>query len=209
MNIPLTSKSGAFQDGAALVVSLVMLLVITAIGVAVMGGSRLEWLMTNNSHLETDAFRNAEIALKTGLGTIANPPTTLPSPPTDPISTLDPQDLADVTKWNDGTITGIPVATGSGSAAYVREYLGGSEYNAITPLQFVNNNCNGLPTTSYVYAYVYRVWALGTNGKGAARLIQTTRSLINNQAPVAGLPLWIPGPPVKARLPAVLLLCTH
>ena len=189
------------QKGAALVVSMVMLLVITVIGVAVMGGSRLEWLMANNSHLQTDAYRNAEIALNAGLSSMTNPPVSLPSPPS-PVITLPLQDLIDVNRWSDGTIASIPVATPTGSAAYFVEYLGCGEYQPIAAhLSFINNNCTDLPATAFVFAYVYRVWALGTDGKGAARILQTTHTLINNQAPVAGLPNWTPGMPAPNPLP--------
>ena len=183
------------QKGAALVISMVMLLVITVIGIAVMGGSRLEWLMANNSHVQTDAYRNAEIALDVGLNSITNPPTSL-YPPISSGPTFPPQNLADVTKWSDGTVTGTPVATASGSAAYVMEYLGCSQYDATTPqLTFANSTCIGNPATN-IFAYVYQVWALGTDGKGAARILLSTRTLINNQVspPFGGLPAWTPGP---------------
>lgn len=198
MKIAPPAKFSPLQNGAALVVSLVMLLVITVIGIAVMGGSRLEWLMTNNSHLQTDAYRNAEIALVTGLNSIVNPPLNAPLPPPIPVSTLSPQDLADVAKWNDGTIVGIPVATATGSASYVREYLGCDEYATPAPLHWVNTNCDDSPL-SHVLVHTYRVWALGTDGKGAARLLQSTRVLIYNQTPFGGLPGILP----SGRLPAL------
>jgi len=198
---PIVHPSTA-QRGAALVVSMVMLLVITVIGVAVMGGSRLEWLMANNSHLQTDAYRNAEIALVQGLATIGNPPT--PNPyPSAPLITWPPQDLADVTKWNDGTVVSIPVAPTppTGSGAYVKEYLGCSEYINSSPLppyhlQSVTiatpGNC---PGSSNIIAYTYRIWALGTDGKGAARILQATRTLIyNNGVPApTSQPGWAIG----------------
>ena len=172
------------QKGAALVVSMVMLLVITVIGIAVMGGSHLEWLMANNSHLQTDAYRNAEIALAQGLGTIANPPTAFPTLPTPSY-----QDLTDVTKWSDGTILSTTVPTATGSAAYFVEPVKCSQYTPPTPLSFVNNNC-ATATTTRVFAYIFRVWALGTDGKGAARILQSTRTVIANIVthPYNGLP---------------------
>ena len=133
MLISVAIKNSDIQKGAALVVSMVMLLVITVIGVAVMGGSHLEWLMANNTHLQTDAYRNAEIALSKGLSTssIPNPPTANPAttPFTMAISTITPQTLADISKWIDGTITtAVTVPTPTGSSAYVMQYLGCSEY---------------------------------------------------------------------------------
>jgi hypothetical protein len=198
MKLSSTAPFSHLHKGAALVVSMVMLLVITVIGIAVMGGSRLEWLMTNNSHLQTDAYRNAEIALVAGLNSIVNPPINAPLPPPIPVSTLSPQDLADVTKWNDGTIVGIPVATTTGTAAYVQQYLGCSELTASAPLDWVNNTCNDAPA-SHIFAHTYRVWALGTDGKGAARILQSTRILIYNQTIYTGLP----GPLPSGKLPSL------
>jgi len=208
MQTRLTVLYHSAQKGAALVVSMVMLLVITVIGVAVMGGSRLEWLMANNSHLQTDAYRNAEIALAAGLSTtsISNPPMVFPPAPVG--SPMNPQLLADVTMWSNGSFTSISVPTPTGSAAYVVEYIGCSEYLYTPPtppappppVTYANDTCTD-STASHVFAYTYRVWALGTDGMGAARILQTTHTLINNQVPVASLPGWIPGPP--ARLPSL------
>jgi len=57
-------RSSARQQGVALIISMILLLVITLIGVAVMGGSRLEWLMANNSHFQSDAAMRADATLR-------------------------------------------------------------------------------------------------------------------------------------------------
>lgn len=51
------------QRGAALVVSMMMLVAITLIGVAVMGNSRLEWLMASNSNAQTSIVAKVQTAL--------------------------------------------------------------------------------------------------------------------------------------------------
>ena len=197
MHTRLTGHFFSAQRGAALVVSMVMLLVITVIGVAVMGGSHLEWLMANNSHLQTDAYRNAEIALAAGLGpgSISNPPTTFP--PTSPAPSSNPRQLfTDVANWSNGSISSTLVPTTTGSAAYALEYIGCSRYAPPVPLTFQGNNCSVQGQVgSYIFVYTYRVWALGADGKGAARILEATRSLIYNQgvpSPVGGHN-WPPG----------------
>lgn len=200
MPTPATVKCSRIQKGAALVVSMVMLLVITVIGVAVMSGSHLEWLMANNTHLQTDAYRNAEIALAKGLspGSIPNPPT--PDPATTPftmaVSPLTPQTLADISKWSDGTITTtVSVPTPTGSGAYVMQYLGCSEYIYSPPstyLQWTSTGGGPCNSSTNIIAYTFRVWALGTDGKGATRLLQTTRTLIDNQPAYSSLPSVLP-----------------
>src|SRR3569623_1602824 len=59
-----TMRSSVRQQGVALIISMILLLVITLIGVAVMGGSRLEWLMANKSHFQSDAAMRADATLR-------------------------------------------------------------------------------------------------------------------------------------------------
>src|SRR3569623_1106788 len=59
-----TMRSSVRQQGVALNISMILLLVITLIGVAVMGGSRLEWLMANNSHYQSDEEKRADATLR-------------------------------------------------------------------------------------------------------------------------------------------------
>ena len=160
------------QLGAALIISMIMLLAVTAIGVAVMGGSHLELLMSNNSYFQTDAYRNAEIALKQGLN---NLPTT--------INKLGPADPNDISTWSSGPF-GTPVTTPTGTGRYAVEYVGHNLYT-ISPFHYVNSatSCLG-PNAMTFCVNMYHVWGYGTDGKGAKRLLLETYSASN------ALPSW-------------------
>ena len=58
-----------------------MLVAITLIGVAVMGNSRLEWLMASNSSLQAGAITNAQTALGTAEAKLLNQVCDVPSYP--------------------------------------------------------------------------------------------------------------------------------
>jgi len=185
--MPMAGKHSIYdrnaQRGAALIVSLVMLVVITMIGVIAMSGSHLEWLMTNNSQFQSGAYRNATVALWGGLPTI---PAAAPNPPP-PTSTLSPSDLTDATKWSDGTLAPIPITTAACTVTceYIVEYLGCNVFTYSPPSLLVPTTdvCNSNP--SDVSIHTYRVWAYGSDGKGAARILQATVRRSYNPAATA------------------------
>ena len=155
------------QKGAALIVSMVMLLVITAIGVAVMSGSHLELMMSNNSQLQSDSFRNAEISLAKGANN-------LPPNPTAPLT----PDPSNIDNWANNALnitpTSVTSAAGSVIGSYVAEYLSHSTYSRTAPYNYVNstNPCqSGDPDFCLD---VYRIWAYGVDAKGAKTLLQKT-----------------------------------
>jgi PilX N-terminal len=164
-----------YQTGAALIVSMIMLLVVTAIGVAVMGGSHLELLMSNNSYFQTDAYRNAEIALNQGLN---NLPSTL--------NTLSP-DPNVISNWNSGTL-GTPVTTPTGTGRYAVKYLSLDLYDKLS-LSYMGPStlCAVGPGSSNFCVKVYQVWGYGTDGKGATRLIHETYSVVVGNG---AIPKW-------------------
>lgn len=141
-----------------------MLLVVTAIGVAVMGGSRLELLMSNNSYFQTDAYRNAEIALKVGLTNLPTTPNTL---------TPDPNILSN---WLSNSFTTTSVTTPTGTGKYAVEYLGHEVYTK-SPLAYLDATSSCITGSANFCLDIYRVWALGTDGKGATRLLQDTHTV--------------------------------
>ena len=168
MTVPIPTHSPRFQTGAALIVSMVMLLVVTAIGVAVMGSSHLELLMSNNSHLQTDAYRNAEIAINEGLK-ITNLPVA--------INTLAPNPN-DITTWDNSTF-GTPVTSPSGTVIgrYAVEYLSHDVYT-IAGINFLDTTSPCPPGGLNFCLDIYRAWAIGTDGKGATRLLQETYTVV-------------------------------
>lgn len=163
------------QRGAALIISMIMLLVITVIGVSVMGGSRLEWLMASNTHFQSNAYMNAEAALNAGLATLPSampsPPATLWTPPALPV------DATDVNNWNTGSV-GATTTTATGE--YIVEYLGCSEYANPSLLPPTFSGACGTPST--IQIHTYRVWARGTDSKGASRILSAIHTLVDNQS---------------------------
>jgi len=150
-----------YQRGAALIVSMVMLAVITMIGISVMGGSRLELLMSNNNNLQMDALRNAEFALAAGLS--SSLPTSAP-----PQLTPDP---SKIDSWNAITSTAANPPWG-GSGKYAVEYLGRRAY-AIGTFNFVPISGSCTSTATRFCMDTFRVWALGVDSNGAARILQS------------------------------------
>jgi len=154
------------ERGVALVVSMVMLVAITIIGVFVMNSSHLEWLMSNNSRFQTDAEMRAEAALRDGEKTIENPPS--PWDSTNGLynsatltGTMDPRK---VSSWaNLNTLNATTLAP----AQYVVESLGASclgSSSSSNPLGPIS--CGSQPGWTYLKIDTYRVWALATDGKG-------------------------------------------
>jgi len=168
------------ERGVALVVSMVMLVAITIIGVFVMNSSHLEWLMSNNSRFQTDAEMRAEAALRDGEKTIENPPS--PWDSTNGLynsatltGTMDPRK---VSSWaNLNTLNATTLAP----AQYVVESLGASclgSSSSSNPLGPIS--CGSQPGWTYLKIDTYRVWALATDGKGAARITQSIYWKIDN-----------------------------
>jgi hypothetical protein len=117
--------------------------------------SRPRTLMSNNSHLQTDALRNAEIALAAGLANISKSASSQLTP--------NPGNAAN---WDSSSST--PVTTPTGAGRYAMEYLGSNEYTRggyglITGPCNVNNGSFCLDT--------FRVWALCQDSKDAARIL--------------------------------------
>ena len=73
MNTPIAWQRGGRQRGVVLVISLMMLLVLTLIGLAATRGTALEERMTANQNDREVAFEAAEAALRYGEGTLNAP----------------------------------------------------------------------------------------------------------------------------------------
>ncbi|HEY1772289.1 MAG TPA: PilX N-terminal domain-containing pilus assembly protein [Gammaproteobacteria bacterium] len=71
MNAPVSFQRGGRQRGVVLVVSLLMLMVLTMIGLAATRGTALEQRMTANQSDREVAFEAAEAALRFGEGTLS------------------------------------------------------------------------------------------------------------------------------------------
>jgi Tfp pilus assembly protein PilX len=156
-----------------LVVSLVMLVAITLIGVFAMSSSRLEWLMSSNSRFQTDSELRAEVALQEGedaAAAIADPGSfdwtsndayysnlTIPDSLSD-----DPRDIAN---WDAGAFHTLNAVT-VGAAEYLVEYMGCSDTSG--------GGCGSPCPAGITCLHTYRIWAHAADGKGAGRIVQST-----------------------------------
>lgn len=177
------------QYGVALIVSLVMLVVITLIGLAVMGGSRLELLMTNNTRYQTDVAIRAEAALRDGeivVAAIADPDAT-PLPLGFAVTPL-PADPRNPSNWN-GTLpvnatTLTPVST---TNRYVVEYMGCRHSSSTLP----NFACGTPRATTCIDPNrpcidTYRVWGYATDNSGSTRIAHSV--FVRQQPGPPGMP---------------------
>jgi len=76
---PINKFRAQHQRGAALVISLLILLVMTVLGVAAMGTTTLQERMANNNRQQQVAFQAAEAALRTAENWLATNITSIPS----------------------------------------------------------------------------------------------------------------------------------
>lgn len=172
---PLASFRHAHR-GAALIVSMMMLIAITLVGVAVMGNSRLEWLIASNSNLKDSVLTRAqqgliagEVQLRTQLN--PTPANAFPWAGNDPFydgaaslpAGADPRVVAD---WLDGSFTSgtTDLHTSKTQNRYIVIYQGCTNVPGAT---------GGCGTTSYTETY--EVWSLATDAEDtAARIVRST-----------------------------------
>lgn len=170
------------QYGVALIVSLVMLVVITLIGLAVMGGSRLELLMVNNTRYQTDASIRAEAALRDAEVAISLNPLAFTSGPT----ASDPRNPSN---WN-GALPAVDATTPTAFTAlttnqYVVEYMGCRRSDTSIPLDF---DCGTRTACSALEPCIdtYRVWGYATDNSGSTRIAHSV--FVRRQPGPTGIP---------------------
>jgi len=163
-----TVRSSARQRGVALIISMILLLVITLIGVAVMGGSRLEWLMANNSHFQSDAAMRADatlqvaeskiISVSSGLyngpwvGEFYDDSSPAPTRPL-PYDPSVPTNWSLLTKASANTDINAPAGTDND---YLIDHLG-----CTVPT---------LPLCGSTDGRLFRIWSRSTDAKGTTRI---------------------------------------
>jgi len=153
------------QRGLALIMSLVILLVLTLLGVTSMNTSNLQTLMTNNSQYQTSALHSAEevvIAAEAVVNAhIASGTTTQPTGYY--YIGVNAENEIDLSSFNwDGT----NVAS-VGSAKYIVEYTGDTTINAASLAWRQSQGIAG-DTIS-----VFRITARAPASRGAMRYVQT------------------------------------
>jgi type IV pilus assembly protein PilX len=169
MNDNMIQRNVHRQRGAVLIVSLVMLILITLLGVAVMQTSNMEVVMVSNAQARMTAMSEAENALVDGELEIT---TTYPGTPifdwsadaTDGLYTTGDfaGSIVDVVDWNDGA---GPYQTAPSGAKYATEYLG--------PFTTAGASLTMGAGGAVDKRYLYRVSGRGTFGDGGTRFVES------------------------------------
>jgi PilX N-terminal len=149
------------QNGAALFMALIFLLILTILGVFGMNISRLENMMAGNNQFQTAALSNAEVAVDAAerdLQTMIGKPKSACYYPT---ATLDPSPL----NWDTSITTCTP--TDVPDARYIVEYVG----------QGIDDDCGKSlgkgETKAGCIHYDFLVTAQADTSRGARRTVQT------------------------------------
>lgn len=161
------------QNGAALMVSLMILLVLTLIGVTSMQSTILEEKMAGNMRDKNLAFNAAESALREGENWVA-PMTSIPEPVDScspaPCTLWNPGILPDLSDQNHSWWTGNAVAVGTSipevnsNPHYLMEYLA-----------FIPDDLDPETRAQGIGNHFYRTTARGTGGSDVAEaVLQTT-----------------------------------
>jgi len=190
------------QRGAALVVSMMMLVAITLVGVAVMGNSRLEWLMATNSNLQASVLPRAQktlvdaenwlTALVVCNATPCNSRNTnwdnTPDALFNNVSGTDPLPVNPrvVASWNGLASNNATDSAGNIIGRYIVVYQGCAFFppGAVVQPGTVCGD-NGTPFTD-----TYEIWALSADANGAARIVRSTFITTTTFSVVTGTSTW-------------------
>ena len=169
-NINIYSKQSqvAKQQGAALIMSLVILVILTLLGITSMNTANLQILMTGNAQYQTVALSSAEQAIREAEGIVEQIVTgTLATPSKSDgyhnLTTGDPEVNLTSFTWPDNETGDATVV----NSKYIIEYSGSKS----------------LPPTTYKYingkpiagnnVYVFRITARTIATRGAVRIVQS------------------------------------
>ena len=168
------------QRGAALITSLIILLVLTVLGVSAMSTSSLEEMMAGNLRDQNLSFQAAEAALRDGERDIASwggmPPTATSSGTNKGLYTLDSfgsfETLAyNTSVWNNGTTYGANTGAAISNLGDVQAL----PMYIIEEEDFVAKDASFKAQTQREGAYYYRVTARGEGASSnAVTILQTT-----------------------------------
>lgn len=215
-NRPAPPQTSRAQRGVALVVSMMMLVAITLIGVAVMNSSRLEWRMAANNAFQTSAYTQAEAALLAGEQQIIQRTCAGGQPALPNSNNCNPGNFGWV--WGNvpglfstdpATFFGLPAntnlrAANTWAAGFGAAAPGGGRY-AVVYRGCTNVAVGGgavlcnAAVAAQMSIFTYEVWAYGNDAQGATRIVQSTfvmlvnwtngALLLGNDAP---LPVGVP-----------------
>lgn len=172
MNDNMIQRNVHRQRGAVLMVSLVMLILVTLIGVAIMQTSTMEVVMVSNAQSRMTAMSEAENALVDGEIEITTSYGGTPSWDFSAIATdglYNFGDFAgsiiDVVDWNDDAGPPGAYQTGPSGAKYATEYLG--------PYTTAGASLTMGAGGAVDKRYLYRVSGRGEFGDGGTRFVES------------------------------------
>ncbi len=158
-----------YQQGSTLIVSLLILLIMTLLGLAAMKSSTMENTMATNFHFQTVALNSAEAVARTAeldVDSIVTDATALDLNTVGDQYYLETDIDPTVLDWGDiGAGTEIFDYAGTAENAYVIEYVG---TRAIP-----GNSSATSGGGSGTQIYVFLVTSNSTSGKGARGIVQT------------------------------------
>ncbi len=171
---PIQSRISKRQRGAVLIISLMILLIMTVLGIAAMSSTTMEEKMAANNQQRQQAFQGAETALRDAEAWLFNNVTKLadldqftganglyalyavhfggtPAPPA--------FNIFDNTAWSSNGQTSHSLLTNQPVPRYIIEYVGTTEE---APLTYDN---------IYPQRYAFRITAIGWSVDGTARYL--------------------------------------
>lgn len=168
----LNSLTRARQRGAALVVVLILLLVMTLLGLASLRGTMLEERMSGSLYDRNLSFQGAEAALREAEARIAAGGLAFPTTATCNDGLCGTPTATSTERWRDAAFTGWRTTTGTYEKTATPQYI--IEYMGIAPSW---PGCDQLPEGErhpHCMKPRYRVTARSTALDRAAVLLQTT-----------------------------------
>ncbi len=170
------------QHGAALITSLIILLVLTVLGVSAMSTSSLEELMAGNLRDQDLSFQAAEAALKDGERYVDSwggmPPTANNSGTNNGLYSTDTFGLYELTAFNTSIWNSTVATTYGADTGVAISNLGDVQalpMYIIEEEDFVAKDASFKAQTQREGSYYYRVTARGVGASGnAVTLLQTT-----------------------------------
>lgn len=158
------------QHGSALVISLVVLLILTIIGVTAIGTSTLEEKMAGNSRDQNLAFQSAEVALRDAEAYLGGIASTAGFTGNGLYDTGAAPDVTASATWTGNASIVVSssnsVATVTTQPRYIIEFVGASTPSSDMELSGGYGNGSGQGSVSY-----FRITARGTGGSDSSAVI--------------------------------------
>ncbi len=154
------------QRGAALIMSLVILMVLTILGIASMNTSNLQLLMTGNAQYQTVALSQAELTIRVAEELLDDIIAGTETIPANGYYNVTPgnSDAINLGSFTWDATTSVEAA---GNSNYIIEYTGNK---TLPPESLAWRQLQGIAGDS---VYVFRITARSPAGRGAMRYVQS------------------------------------